>query len=229
MSLSKSLSRVKRFVQVQILRKENSKGDRKVMDNMLALKLTYLKQEGWVDSVRYGLPIDEKGKPLPWFTYPSIHFIKDKLMPKQRVFEYGSGNSTLWFASQVKSVVSLEHDLKWYDKMKPSFLHFDTISYHHEDLETGNYAGRIKEFSNEFDIIVIDGRQRIECARNSIVALKSDGIIIWDNSDRDSYQEGYDFLTDSGFKRLDFWGLGPINSYAWCTSIFYRSDNCFRI
>ena len=229
MSLGKSWSRVKRFFQVQILGKENSKGDRKVMESVHALKSDYLMREGWLDSVRNGLPCDKKGNPLPWFTYPSIHFIENRLTSSFSVFEYGSGNSTLWFAKQVQQVVSLEHDLEWYDRMKPSFSAFDAITYHHEDLEAGNYAGRIKEFSSAFDIIIIDGRKRIECAKNSLQALKQDGIIIWDNSDRDAYQEGYQFLMDNGFKRLDFWGLGPINSYSWCTSVFYRSQNCFNI
>jgi tRNA A58 N-methylase Trm61 len=182
-----------------------------------------------MNSVRYGLPADKTGNPLPWFTYPSIHFIKNRLKTTHRVFEFGSGNSTLWFANQVQQVVSLEHDLEWYNRMKSSFLKFDKIKYHHEDLETGNYDTRIGEFSNAFDIIIIDGRKRIECAKNSIQALTSDGVIIWDNSDRDTYQEGYDFLINNGFKRLDFWGLGPINTYGWCTSIFYRPQNCFYI
>lgn len=64
---------------------------------------------------------------------------------------------------------------------------------------------------------------------NSIKTLKDDGVIIWDNSDRVNYQEGYDFLLANGFKRLDFWGIGPVNSYSWCTSIFYRKENCLKI
>ena len=48
-------------------------------------------------------------------------------------------------------------------------------------------------------------------------------------TDRVIYQEGYEFLLTNGFKRLDFWGMGPINPYSWCTSIFYRKENCLEI
>ncbi|MEM7086980.1 MAG: FkbM family methyltransferase [Bacteroidota bacterium] len=229
MSFSKNLSRVKRYFQVQVLGKENSKGDKKVLDSVLTLKLDYLKKEGWMDSVRYGLPVDEAGNPLPWFTYSSIHFIEGNIKASHNVFEFGSGNSTQWFANRVKDVVSLEHDLKWYEKMKDPFSKYANISYHHKPLDTGTYETHINHFKDTFDIIIIDGRKRIECAKNSLSALKQDGIIIWDNSDRDVYDEGYQFLVNNGFKRLDFWGLGPINSYSWCTSVFYRPLNCFNI
>jgi hypothetical protein len=46
MSFNKSLSRVKRFFQVQILGKETSKGDKKLLDSFRDLKLFYLKNEG---------------------------------------------------------------------------------------------------------------------------------------------------------------------------------------
>ena len=76
-----------------------------------------------------------------------------------------------------------------------------------------------------FDIIVIDGRHRVLCARYALEALKPDGIIVWDNTDRDRYREGYAYLESQGFQRRDFDGMGPINNFAWRTSIFYRPGN----
>ena len=40
--------------------------------------------------------------------------------------------------------------------------------------------------------------------------VKHDGIIIFDNSDMQSHDEGQIFLEESGFSRLDFWGLVPL-------------------
>ena len=88
---------------------------------------------------------------------------------------------------------------------------------------------RMSEFVAEFDCVVIDGRDRVNCARHALGALTAGGVIVWDNSDRDCYQEGFDFLRDHGFRRIDFWGLGPINAYPWCTSIFYRDGNCLGL
>ena len=77
--------------------------------------------------------------------------------------------------------------------------------------------------------MVVDGRDRPRCAMNAPAALKPGGVIHWDNSERASYAEGIAFLANSGFRRLDFSGLGPVGAYAWRTSIFYKPDNCLGI
>lgn len=188
----------------------------------------YLTKMGWFKSVEKQLPVDHDGKPLPWYTYSSIAFLEGRTRPGMRIFEYGSGNSTLWWAKRVQSVVSCENDESWFRKI--SAISPDNVDYRHCALEPGGeYCKMISRFDREFDIVIIDGRDRVNCARNSLCALKEDGIVIWDNSDREKYQEGYDFLLRNGFRRIDFWGLGPINSYQWCTSVFYRKDNCLGI
>jgi hypothetical protein len=96
-------------------------------------------------------------------------------------------------------------------------------------LNSGEYQNEILNYNKVFDIIIIDGRERVQCSMNSLNALKENGVIIWDNSDRLKYAKGYNFLLSNGFKRIDFSGLGPINPHAWCTSIFYRVGNCLDI
>ena len=75
------------------------------------------------------------------------------------------------------------------------------------------------------DVIVIDGRDRVNCAKACVAGLTDGGVIIWDNSDRPRYEEGYAFLKAQGFKRLDFAGPGPVNFTPWMTSVFYRANN----
>jgi hypothetical protein len=79
----------------------------------------YLVQNGWFKSFKDKLPVDAEGKPLPWFTYPSILFLNERLTKTMNLFEYGTGNSTLYFASRVQQVISVEHDQRWYDKFHP--------------------------------------------------------------------------------------------------------------
>ena len=62
----------------------------------------------------------------------------------------------------------------------------------------------------EFDILIIDGIKRNECFDNSIQYLKDDGIIIWDDSSRNSYAVSFERLKSLGFKRLAFEGLKPL-------------------
>lgn len=193
------------------------------------LKENYLKKEGWNLSVKYRKPVDRDGNELPWFTYSSIDFIKERINSEFSIFEFGSGNSTIWFSQKVRKVVSVEHDAKWFSIMKDKILERMNVTYIFGNIDTNEYANSVLNYSNEFDLIIIDGRQRIECCMNSLDALKENGVIVWDNSDRPEYDEGYKYLKSNAFKRLDFWGMGPINAYSWCTSIFYRNNNCLNI
>ncbi len=195
---------------------------------LLCLFQPYLDQIGWFKSVEEQLPVDRDGNCLPWFTYPAISFLNGKIQSDMTVFEYGSGNSTLWWSQRVSKVISYEHDFGWYSSLKERFP--SNVTYRHCDLEYGGkYCKAILGYNERFDIVVIDGRDRVNCAKNSLGALRGNGLIIWDNSDREKYQEGYSYLMQNGFRRLDFEGNGPINTCKWCTSIFYRSNNCFGI
>lgn len=78
-----------------------------------------------------------------------------------------------------------------------------------------------------FDVIVIDGMARVLTAWLAAQYVSDRGFVLFDNSDRDEYQAGYRCLRDAGFRRIDFWGTGPINAYEWCTSIFTRSVEIF--
>lgn len=188
----------------------------------------YLYNCGWYRSYKEGKCVDLEGNPIPWITYPAMSFINGKVKKEMEVFEYGSGYSTLWWASKTKKVYSVEHEKKWFEIVK-SFMP-ENVELFNIDLEQGGYYScKIREFSRKFDIVVIDGRDRKNCSYNSINALKEDGIIIFDNSDRNEYKEGYEFLNSNNFKRIDFWGIGPLSPYSYCTSVFYRKNNCFGI
>ncbi len=190
--------------------------------------LPYLDEIGWLKSVEHKLPVDRNGGYLPWYTYPAIKFIEDRVQPGLTIFEYGSGNSTLWWADKVAYVTSCEHDFDWYNLVKEKIP--SNVEYLQCNLEYGGkYSKVITQYQAMFDVIIIDGRDRVNCAKNTLNALRNDGVIIWDNSDRDIYNEGYTYLEENGFKRIDFWGIGPINCYGWCTSVFYQHDNCFGI
>ena len=91
------------------------------------------------------------------------------------------------------------------------------------------YCEFITTQENDFDIIIIDGRDRVNCTKYAIYKLKKEGVIIFDNSDRKAYKDAYDLLASTGFRRIDFWGIGPINKYEWCTSVFYRNNNVLGI
>ncbi len=188
----------------------------------------YLKEIGWINSFKHQIPIDKDDNPLPWVTYSFIDFISDRLNKTMDVFEFGSGNSTLWYASKVNTVTSVEHDNTWFRKIKKSMPKNVNINYK-VLIYDGEYSKFDKALDRKFDIVIVDGRDRVNCMKNAINAIEEKGVIILDDSERKSYNDGIEFLEDQGFKRIDFWGISPGLFYKKCTTIFYQNDNCLGI
>jgi hypothetical protein len=188
----------------------------------------YLRRVGWTRSAIGGRAVDADGNAYPWLTYPAVRFLEGRIRAEFRVFEYGSGSSTLWWSQRVASVVSCDHHRPWYDLMKQKMP--PNVVYVHRALEPdGDYCREINNHAPGFDLVVIDGRDRVNCARQSAGRLSDAGVIVWDNAERERYRDGLDFLAGRGFRRIDFEGLGPVNPKAWTTSIFYRATNCLGI
>ncbi len=187
----------------------------------------YLKENGWFRSFHTKRSVDANNHPIPWITYPCIHFLEGRLAADMTVFEYGAGNSTRWYAQRVLSVISVENDQGWVQLLEKQGLPANANLLYRE-LGNG-YAEAIKEYTTGFDMVVVDGRSRNACLRNSLDKLTERGIILFDNTDRSDYQESYDLLKNQGFKRIDFWGLSPIVPILNCTTLFYRKDNVLGI
>lgn len=170
---------------------------------------------------------DMDGCANPWWCESAVNLIKSKILqyPDIRVFEWGAGNSTLFWTNYAKEVVSVEHDRTWCEKMTALVPAIARIEYR-ELVYGGNYCKAILDEKGKFDIILIDGRDRVRCAKNCVCKLKENGIIIWDNTNREYYEEGFQYLISKGFRQLELsgiiWGLPGVRDY---TSIFYRDNN----
>lgn len=174
---------------------------------------------------------DADGFVNPWWCESAVNLVKERIRqtPDIRVFEWGSGNSTLFWANYAKKIISVEHNLDWYEKMKG--LVPEKVRIEYRALEYGgDYCKAILGEPEKFDIVLIDGRDRVRCAQNCVDRIKENGIIIWDNSDREYYEEGYQYLKSRGFKQLELsgiiWGLPGVRDY---TSLFYRDDNMWGL
>lgn len=189
----------------------------------------YALTSGWLRSASEKSPVDESGLPLPWYTYPAIRFLQERVQSGMNVFEFGSGNSTLWWADRVKSVTSVEHDQNWSEIVKNRIP--ENVLYKRLDLVEGGEYSQFAKSSGRgpFDIVAIDGRDRVNCALNCMSELKDDGVIIFDNADRRRYRHAHSVLQNNKFRRLKFIGIGALTVNEWDTSIFYRPDNCLGI
>lgn len=185
--------------------------------------------------------------PLPWINYVTVDFIIKKLSLITNVFEYGSGQSTLFWLSQGKSVVSIEHDAQFYEQLFVKVTQMGNVDYRLIEPEidaigntyqpespkyyhSGDFKGycfksyveSISVFPDEsFDVVVIDGRARTACIVHSINKIKCGGMLILDNSNRQYYLENTLQLI-SDWIRYDFVGTVRGLMHLEQTSIFIK-------
>ncbi|MEJ2883714.1 FkbM family methyltransferase [Pedobacter sp. GR22-6] len=188
----------------------------------------YLAEKGWFDAFKTKSAIDHEGKPIAWVTYSFIDFIKDRISKKHDIFEFGSGNSTIFYAEKAAEVYSVEHDKEWFEKS--SKINLPNIKMIHCELQPdGDYARTAANSGKKFHIIIVDGRDRVNCCKQSLSALTEDGIVVLDDSEREIYAEAHRFFKANGFKHLPFTGMAPGVITSKCTSVFYRSHNTLDI
>jgi hypothetical protein len=184
-----------------------------------------LETSGWLQSLQAGRPVDRQGAPIPWMNYGAIDFIGAKITADMRVFEWGAGFSSLWFAKHVKEVISIEENVAWYRELKPQLpSNVALMCLPARD----DYVRAIRTTTGEFDVIVIDGVHRNECASESISRLSANGMVVFDNSDGSDYDSSMAMFNQAGFLRIDFWGLIPSYLYKNCTSILFRNPALLR-
>ena len=188
----------------------------------------YLSEIGWFKAFDTKSPIDHNLEPIPWVTYSFIDFIAERIKKDHTVFEFGSGNSTFYYAHRAQKVVSVEHDKDWFERIsaaKPvnSELVFCEL---HKD---GDYSKMPESMGQKFDLIIVDGRDRVNCCYHSLPALSERGVIVLDDSEREIYAAAINFFKKEGFRELSFSGISPGLFYRKSTSVFYKDNNCLGI
>lgn len=182
---------------------------------------------GWKKSFGDGFSQDENGEALPWMTYGAIEFLQNYLNKNQQVFEFGCGASTLFFAKKAQKVIGLETNEMWLKiiqkKLQQGLNHNAQINLMIDGLENDSYQNFAKNCGESFDLIVIDSLKRFECAKNCITALKPDGAIILDDSQRQNYRKIFDFFAAQNFYKTDFIGIAPGQLQIKNTTVFRRN------
>ena len=183
----------------------------------------YLVKMGFIESWKRRVPVSGLNSPIPWITYPCLRFLEGRLNSGLSVFEFGAGFSTLYFSNRVKTVESVEHDAKWYEKLSADVPSNVKLKFADQlDAYVNSIEGR-------FDLIMIDGAWRNQCAGKAVKHLTDSGVVLFDDADREEYESAFDHFRTNHFKRIDFWGLQPGSIHENCTAIFYRPENCLGL
>ena len=186
-------------------------------------------QSGHFRSALAARALDRGGEPLPWYTYPMISFLQTKRFAGRTVLEFGAGQSTLWWARRADRVVALEDHSDWHSRLSGRV---------DQNVELHLVGSRLEEaeglFSGQrFDVIVIDGLDRLACADRALDLLAARGAVIFDNSDGhwggcEGEYPVLDLFREAGYSRIDFYGHAPGVIVPHCTSLLFRGD-CFLL
>lgn len=189
---------------------------------------SYLKQTGYLASLQRNLPVDAEGRPLAFLNYPTLALLKGRLRPEFHLLEFGSGYSTAFFMGLVGSVTSIEHEASWLERVAQLVENSPRVKLLHKPLGP-DYTGAAAVAGGPFQVILVDGRMRHECALASLPHLAADGVLIWDDSSRERYQIGIEEIIAKGFRALRLEGLKPAGLGVDETTIFYRDGNCLGL
>ena len=137
---------------------------------------------------------------LPWWSLKAIRTLEKHLKKEHRVFEWGSGGSTIFLAARCKEVTSIEDNPEWVDKVEKALKKRDLANARllprelrmqsQEEFKVCPYA---KAIDSPHDLIVIDGEDSFGpevkwSARESCFEIaeewivKPGGIILVDDS-----------------------------------------------
>lgn len=172
---------------------------------------------GHFKSVYNWRALDRSGSHIPWFTYPSIDYLKSLDLSKMVIFEYGSGYSTLFWAKKAKLVVSVENNRMWFSEISKMVAKRKNVKLLLMEKKE-DYVTSLTKNKSKFDLIIIDGLYRKSCIKPALNTLNKKGIIILDNSER--YPKICSHLRSEGLIQIDFNGFSPINPYISRTSLF---------
>jgi len=164
---------------------------------------------------------------VPWLVFSAIAFLEKWVQKNMQVFEYGSGGSTLYFASKAAQVASIEHDANWFGHAQKVIQQagYNNINYQliepapspakegcdctdpvnyvscfreYKGYEFSTYATSIEKYPNEmFDLVVVDGRVRHSCIAHALKKIKPNGALLLDNADRAYYLKPFPELFES--------------------------------
>lgn len=118
---------------------------------------------------------------MPWWNDRAISYLAQHLRSGDRVFEWGSGASTVWLAAHGAQVTSVEHDLDWVSKVS---MRCPTATVRAVPENASKYVEVIDEFGDgTFDVVIVDGTHRAECLHRGASKVRPGGLLVLDDTD----------------------------------------------
>ena len=155
----------------------------------------------------------------PMLSLPFLDWFESYDFNDFDLVEFGSGNSTNYFAEKVKNIISFETNIDYYNNLKPKLL--NNVDYRF--IEKINLENEIPDIDiNQKTIVFVD------CAANRFLLTKNifkigfPNILILDNSD--IYKNTCKFIYNKGYSEIPFWGIRLMETEEACTSVFIKNN-----
>jgi predicted O-methyltransferase YrrM len=118
-------------------------------------------------------------------SYRGRRAIEALLNERSRMIEFGSGNSTPWFAARAGSVLSIEDNPGWYAHVQKVLAAQGIDNVRHELRDASAYADLSGIEDASIDFALVDGSDRAGSIRAVVPKLKPGAWLYLDNSDKD--------------------------------------------
>lgn len=181
-------------------------------------------------------------KRVPSINPNALRKLEEIIDKDSKVFEYGTGGSTIWLAKRVGELIAVEHNKDWFRILKEGFgeelggvpdntmlmlrsgspvlngawVRSETTG----ELIGLDYVDSILKYPDDcFNLVIVDGRARMSCLFNALSKVKRNGFICLDDSRRQYYRENLGMMAD--WKRTTYNGNDD-TEYRGCQTIFFE-------
>lgn len=178
----------------------------------------------------------------PWFAFQSIRYIEKLLRPDMKIIEYGGGYSTLWWASRVSEVTTVERSKEWSKEIKLSLRKHDLknvelrtfdkfpntsegeLELNYESLRplVDEYISSPLEPKHSCDVLIVDDVFRNAVVEGGLQFLKPGGLLILDDSERERHKPVMESMIRGGWSSAHFFGAVPYHFHEKQTTIWFK-------
>ena len=168
---------------------------------------------------------------FPWINYSTIQFMHHIVSKDTKVLEFGAGGSSLFFLERKTNLISIEHEAEWINEVQKRASKKQLMRWSHHLISSSQHSSSVpladhyilplKNIADSsIDLVVVDGRHRVESVKRAMGKVKPGGSLILDNSDRPEYAETFELLL--GWKLLETWSITNFSEFVTPAAIWTK-------
>jgi hypothetical protein len=165
--------------------------------------------------------------PEPWIAPPAMRWLRRRLDSSWEALELGAGNSTVWLARRVATLISVESDANWAQRVRSEVEAAGVQGWRLERVPIEGMPAFVSTLPDEsLDVVLVDhtdvpGAGRADSVEAAREKVRPGGMLVLDDSDRERYRPVDGLLAGWELKRFVGMKARPVG-IAVETSIYTR-------